>query len=321
MQMNAGSFGRNPRRSFRGNTLVLVTIFVTALFGFAALSIDVSHVFQQQRRAQISTDAAALAGVAMLTNSGAASVDAIAQAQLIANANGVSDQEIAASSIGAIQVGQWDTNSLSFSAGTTPYNAVPVPARRTVPMYFAPVVGMRQMTPQVRSVAMLAPAGSVEGARPFGVTSNVIGSACIGCTITVGEKQGNTGQWGQLNFSGSFTNTGDWVDAMLSGYGGTVSVGENIGTTDPGSDWVAKTLNDLQQTGETLIIPVVDTLDFTGKQSVDILGFIGVQVVNVTGGGNAMTIELKIVSAITTGSAGGGGIGGPPWVSVRVLVQ
>src|SRR5882724_11265599 len=86
-------------RSERGSTLVLVTLFIFVLFGFAALSIDVANVFREKHKAHDATDAAALAGVAKLDPSdltGQSNANAIAEADVIANTNGVTDAEIAA---------------------------------------------------------------------------------------------------------------------------------------------------------------------------------------------------------------------------------
>ena len=47
----------------RGGTLILVTVFMIALFAFSALSIDVGNVLVQRARIQEASDSAALAAV------------------------------------------------------------------------------------------------------------------------------------------------------------------------------------------------------------------------------------------------------------------
>ena len=147
------SWGR-IRRSRCGNVILVFALFVVALFGFAALSIDVGNVYDKQRKAQIATDATAYAAVALLTNSAINPAAIVAEAQNIAAANGVSTGEIAAANSygGAVQLGYWNTNTLTFISpppGGFPTNTVRVPARRTVPMFFGSVVGTYQMNPQV----------------------------------------------------------------------------------------------------------------------------------------------------------------------------
>jgi Flp pilus assembly protein TadG len=124
------SFHRKVRADTRGATIVILTFFVVALFGFAALSIDVANVLREQRKENVATDAAAIAGLAKLgdplVSTSQQAADAIAEAQLLANTNGVTDVEIAAGARngypGQIQVGQW-TNGV-FAAGLSRNDSV-----------------------------------------------------------------------------------------------------------------------------------------------------------------------------------------------------
>ena len=52
-----------PQKDKRGGTLFLVTIFMIALFAFAALAIDVGNVYRQRARIQDAIDAGSLAAV------------------------------------------------------------------------------------------------------------------------------------------------------------------------------------------------------------------------------------------------------------------
>src|SRR5437016_3461741 len=141
------------RRDESGTTLVLVALFVVALFGFAALTIDVGRAYKEKRHEQFATDAGAFAGVVFLTNSTPNTAKAIQEAKDIAGANGVTLAEILASDTGAVEVGNWNTNnSPPFTANGTPFNAVRVPSKRTVGLTFAKVVGLGSMNPAVHSV-------------------------------------------------------------------------------------------------------------------------------------------------------------------------
>src|SRR5579862_419168 len=154
-----------PRRSYRldvrdqrGSTLVLVVGFVVALFGFAALAIDIARVYKEREHEQFGTDAAAYAGVAMLNtnlSNGVMAANAIQEAINVAGANGVTNTEI--QNAGTVEVGQWSNST--FNANVTPYNAVRVPSKRTVAMTFAKVVGMNAMRPGTHSIAELSGAG------------------------------------------------------------------------------------------------------------------------------------------------------------------
>ena len=134
-----------------GSTLVLMTVFMVGLLGFAALTIDVARAYKEKRHEQFATDAAAYAGAALLTNSPDA---AIQEAVYLAAANGVTTNEI--QNAGTVELGHWDTSGGTFTAGgATPYDAVRVPAKRNVDMTFGKVVGMSSMSPAVHSVAAL----------------------------------------------------------------------------------------------------------------------------------------------------------------------
>ena len=306
-----------------GTALVLLTVFIVALFGFAALSLDVGCVYQEQRHIQIAADAAALAGATLLTNQNQNVGLIRKEAKAIAGANGVKPNEIAASSSGDIQVGLW-TNG-TFSANTTGpegrYNAVQVPARRKVNLMFARVVGMNFMNPAVDSVAIVDSVRCPWAASPLGITSNALADATIGSTFIVGEKVGSAGQWGALNFEGRTHTSGEWEAAMLNGYTGAVCAATSVPTeTDPGANDVKQVMEKLLASGQTIIVPVVNDLDLAGATAVETFGFVGLQVVGLSvQGGSKMQITFKLVSVMTSGP--GGGPTGPIFAQTRGLVR
>src|ERR1041385_827215 len=104
-----------PCRDESGSTLVLVTMFIIALFGFAALTIDVGRVYKEKRHAQFGTDAGAYAAANLLTNSPQTLDQIKIEAINIAAANGVTNTEI--SNAGTVELGHWDANTLAFTAG------------------------------------------------------------------------------------------------------------------------------------------------------------------------------------------------------------
>ena len=52
----------NSQKNQRGSTLVMIAIFIVALFGLAALAIDVGNVYMHRNRIQDAIDSGALAG-------------------------------------------------------------------------------------------------------------------------------------------------------------------------------------------------------------------------------------------------------------------
>src|SRR5436309_2225541 len=140
-----------------GGTLLLVTVFIVALFGFAALSVDVGNVLVHRKKISEAADAAALAAVVDWAENGTSAKVQIVARQY-ARANDLKDSEIV-----SVDPGIWVTIS---GAGTfsavralpsllpNEVAAVRVQARRNVPMYFGRVVGLPAMNPQVEAVAI-----------------------------------------------------------------------------------------------------------------------------------------------------------------------
>ena len=122
---------RRADRAEHGAALVIITLFIVALFGFAALSLDVGAVQLQRKRVQEGTDAAALAAVRDWAG-GKTDSEVIQVATDFANTNGVKSTELL-----SIEPGIWVNSSKTFSGplSTLPANSVPavrIVAKRTV---------------------------------------------------------------------------------------------------------------------------------------------------------------------------------------------
>jgi len=314
---------RFARGRERGTTFVMLTVFIVALFAFAALSLDVGNVLREQRNAQSGTDAAALAAVLALTNTPQSVTEVQALAYGLANTNRVTTAEIGASTVGTVEVGAWTNRQ--FLAGATVngrYSAVRVPARRVVPLYFGRVVGVTQMRPQVESVAMIDSLGAATGLRPFTISSNLLNGVGIGSQLTVVENQVgqlNSGQWGQLDYQN--TLQGDaWYDAMVGGYQGLIPMGSTWAVLNQGNDHVRQAFEYLIRTGETILIPVIDTFDDVPNNGyVNIIGFVGLRVWNYRNRGRNSEITFELKQAL--GSGQGGGPNNPLYAQVRLLVK
>ncbi len=280
----------------RGAALVLVVFFMIVLFGFAALSIDVARVYQEQRHINVGTDAGALAGVILLPNTTAA----IAEARNLANANGVTDAEIAAGARngfpGLIQVGQWSNWTVSgvvkgaFFANATPPNAIRVPARRTVELYFAKVVGMGFMRPAVDSVAIIG-----KMATAYGVPSNAVASANIGDTVTLHWWTNPAGgNWGTLDLCATLSGQNDTVVA-LSADSCFATIGDIVPVAT-GFDGIKQGFASRYATDPIVTMPV--TTEFpSGSHTVTIVDFVQVQLLGPgTGGGSGYSIDVKILA-------------------------
>jgi Flp pilus assembly protein TadG len=274
------TFGAKLDPGERGSTAVLVAIFVLVLFGFAALSLDVSRVYIEKHKEHMATDAAALAGVAKVgdpavsTNQQASA--AITEADAIANANGVTDAEIAAAPTNRyparIQVGWWANGT--FTASAPPYNAVRVPAKRTVPIYFGKAVGTSRMSPAVDSIATI-------GMRvvPYGIPSCVVTNVGGTNTLQNWKNAGcssSAGNWGAIDLCGALGPND--VASAISGPGCYSSVGQVTTTRTGVPNKTSDGFQTLWDNGRRIIVlPVTSDFPTGNSGDITVLDYVVVQ--------------------------------------------
>jgi Flp pilus assembly protein TadG len=295
------------RRSHRdGSTLVLVAVFIVALFAFAALSIDVGNVYVQRARIQEAGDAASMASVVDWATGSTA--DAVTtEARSFVQANGVSTNEVK-----TVRCGIWNqatrtfTEQATFTASQVP--AVEVTNQRVVPLPFARAVGLSSMSPKTVSVAVAAHANGVINALPWGACSNSVNfvpSKCDVVTVKNGNDCASSGNFGALALGGSGASV--YRDNIVTGYPGVLHVGDTA-STEPGN-MVGPTkqgLNDRLNgvppytcsanspppTGARLgVIPIISDMPKNGSGDVQILGFYTVALIDSSGSGQ-VTVEF-----------------------------
>ncbi len=306
------------RRSERGASFVTVALFMIALFGFAALSLDVANTFLEQRKENIAADSASLAAATLLTNDVQNVASITTEARVLALTNGLTDAEIAAGNGGAIEVGSW--NSTTFTAGATVdgrYNAVRVPARRNVPMNFAKVVGFPAMNPAVESVAMITGANEVTGSIPFGLGASLLvgkGFDSTNNTIVLSGSQ-NSGSWGKLDLCGiNMSSNPNTTYYIANGVPCTISLGES--SAGAGAAGLKQAFDPI--VGQIRIFPIVDAFG-NGNSGGTITGFVLAKVISSTGNGQNWSLTIELVPGLI--GNGGGGPGGAPYAQSRVLVK
>jgi Flp pilus assembly protein TadG len=111
-------WGLMSQRRERGQTLVLITVFMMSLLGMAAVAIDVGSWYQQKRHVQNVADSAALAGAGRLP-AGWSYADAAAQAEFSSNKLGS------------------DTVTITNTTLNTANDSVTVTVHATAPTFFA----------------------------------------------------------------------------------------------------------------------------------------------------------------------------------------
>jgi Flp pilus assembly protein TadG len=124
--MSAQSSRRRAARE-RGQSLVIITVFMFSLLGMAALAIDAGSWYQTKRSLQADADAAALAGASQLPISWSAAQTA-AQAEYANNGNNS------------------DSVTYQNTSNLTTNDTVTVTTSRTNPSYFAKLFGFSNAT-------------------------------------------------------------------------------------------------------------------------------------------------------------------------------
>lgn len=138
-------------RNEQGNIFVLAAVSMMAVMGMAALAIDISYVLAGRNQLQAGVDAAALAGAAGLMTSRS---EATRRAMDFAGRNQCIRQPVAVSA-----------GDVTFPSSSR----VRVQSSRQLPLFFAPVLGMPNLTINADATAEL---GSITGAnhlKPFAV--------------------------------------------------------------------------------------------------------------------------------------------------------
>lgn len=311
------------RQKERGSVIVLITFAMVAFFAFAALSIDVARVYQQLRDLQSGTDSGALAGAALLAGNTNSAAVIITEASNIAQANGISNAEITASNYGTIQVGQWNTASLTFTAGATPYNAVLVPAKRNVSLLFGKVVGFNSMSPPTHSVAMWSGLGTVTADMatnliPFGVTTDQLASATSSGILDANLF--SSGNRGKINLCGdNESGSKKFAHDMTFGLPCAVSINDSPDSGTGAADFPGA-FDPRLVANPFIIMPVVDSFG-PGKKSVNIEGFVaGILIPNTPGDPNSgWSGKIQLLGSVIGGS--GGGSTNSPFAQTRLLVE
>ncbi|HET7572261.1 MAG TPA: pilus assembly protein TadG-related protein [Gaiellaceae bacterium] len=237
-----------------GQALLLTVVFLGVLIGASALTLDVGVWYREQRQAQATADAAALAGAQALPGD-TSSAASLVQQYASANGGGVAAANV------------------TFRSDWTADDTVVVEAQRTAPTFFAKLFSIASVDVDASAAARAGVPEQVWGAAPIVVNKLHPMLSGPGCpcfhaetTLPLG-KDGAPGAFGLVDLDGGSNGTPDLADWIANGYDGYLDLGDY--ESDPGAKFNSSEMDDALQArlGHELLFPVYDTLAGNGANA------------------------------------------------------
>jgi hypothetical protein len=279
-------------RDEAGQALVVTSIFLAAVLGGVAMSLDVGSWYREHRQAQSTADAAALAAAQSLPDDPSQAMT-LAQSYASDNGGGLAGSDIA------------------FTSGYSTNDTVKVTVHRTAPGFFSKLFGINSANVHASAAARSAVPGDAKWAAPIVVNKNhplLSGSGCpcfnTPTTLPLG-KTGAPGAFALVNLENDESGTigasqlADWI---LNGFNEYLPLGDYF--SDTGAKWNNSSIQGAlqQRFGSELLFPVYDTLTGTGSNAqYHIIGWVAFHVTGVTANGSDGTISGWFKSVIWTG--------------------
>ena len=242
----------------------------------SAAVIDVGAWYRQQRQAQATADAAALAGAQALP------IDPT-QAQVLA------DQYATANGGGLLPSG-----GITFRTDYQPNDTVVVKVSDDAPAFFANIFQISKATVTATAAARAGVPNEVDGVAPIVVNKlhpllSGPGCPCFNVTTTLPlGKTGAPGAFGLVDLNGGSngnTALGSWIDTGYNGYLGLGNYQSNTGAQFS-SNAVQTALSN--RIGTELLFPVYDTLTGNGANAVyDVIGWVAFHMTAFDAQGNS----------------------------------
>jgi len=303
-----------------GVVTVLVALSMVALLGFVALVVDAGVLYVNRTQLQKAVDSAALAGAY----------------DIGINSSSAGDASIYAASNGVSQL-TGNQAATTFASG----DSWTVSAKRTVPLIFAPILGIKNSVVTASATAINSPINGVPGSNlmPYAVWG---GNSPVGLNtgatvdyrdngwVDANVKPGPCGNNGSPPCNANWTSDSNDFKGFLRIDSGTiyqngnvVSSGGNATGQEPiGDDGGTTTICDHVRLGTPGIFPVIGSGSGNGHVDLTIVGFIAVQMnpVRTCGGPQGMSNPFTgTVVNMTTWNGKVGGSTNSNFPVVRVL--
>jgi Putative Flp pilus-assembly TadE/G-like len=281
-----------------GSVLLLTALSMVVVCGFGALAIDAGVMMAKQQQAQAAADAGALAGASNL----------LSGAQAAANT--------------AYQYATSNDPGVAFTAtADTSAKTVSVSGTEQLSLWLARDLGFNTASVGAHATGELGTLVSSVGIVPLAVPNQQF---YYGEEVSLSEGAGNgqSGNYGFLDLSGQGAN-GLETD-LAHGYTMSLSVGEQVPTkpgvmSGPVEDAIDYRMNASandaacnsfatarSDCSRVMYLPVVDTLDVSGKKDVTILGFAAFYLDGLVGNGGDQSISGRFIQMIKAGELGSG---------------
>jgi Flp pilus assembly protein TadG len=259
-----------------GQAILVTVLFLAVLCGAVALVIDVGSWYREQRQAQATADAAALAGAQALPVDPSKAV-ALAQQYADANGGGVLAADISIKN-------DWEPN-----------DTVTVDAKRQATGFFSKLFSIAAVNVSGTASARAGVPEQALGAAPIVVNKlhpmlSGPGCPCFGAETTLPlGKNGAPGAFGMVDLANSQGNTGnstlgDWI---ANGFDKYLSLGHY--DSDPGANFNSNNITDslAGRVGSELLFPVYDSLDGNGSNAqYDVIGWVAFHLDGYGGSGD-----------------------------------
>ncbi len=299
---------RGGRKDERGVAVVALALSMTALFGLAAVAVDVGRIAHTATEVQTVADIAATAGATNLLKGGTAA-SARTDAQSVVAQNKVAGSAATIQSAN-IEVGQYNPQTNAFTNGATPPNAVRATPSQTVANLFAGFFGSSFANTTITKTATAGFVGLGQaaptlplaiGACNFQALQSCFASSnCLPRFTQAPNGTDNTG----------WIKTGDFLPTACGGSPTTVNIGDSLPLQN-GQTSGLKDISDCFQQGTTeYTVPIVDgPCDGNFNHSRTVVGFATVVVTAVKATGSNKGIDLGAIFKQVSGPAGGGAYG------------
>jgi Flp pilus assembly protein TadG len=276
-------------RNESGQAVLLTVLFLIVLIGAAALTTDVGAWYRQQRQAQATADAAALAGAQVLPS------DTV-QAQVLAD-------QYATSNGGGVPAG-----GITLRSDFEPNDTVVVRVRKDVPSFFANVFSIDHATVTATAAARADVPEQVQGAAPIVVNKLHPLLSGPGCpcfkqmtTLPLG-KTGAPGAFALVDLNGGSNANGDLADWIQNGFDGYLQLGDYLSNTGAqfSSNNVQSALSD--RIGTELLFPVYDKLSGNGSGAAyEVIGWVAFHLTSFDVQGNGGDLSGWFTKVIWNG--------------------